>query len=263
MNRGATRAIWLPAAGLFFLYIWAFPPASAQTTTAPVPRLQPFSSAALGAPPAPWRIVGLPGNKVPLMSPEIVPLDGRNVLQLRSEKNYGTVSHSVGPTSGANRGEMGPWTLQWQWRLDQPLPQADLRRKEGDDAPLKVCAMFDLPLERIPFFERSLLRIARNVSGEALPGATLCYVWDHQLAAGTVLPNAYSARVRFMVLDSGTGALGQWVNHQRDLQADFLASFGQESATVPPLLAIVVGADTDNTGGRSLGFVSDVVLMKQ
>ena len=255
--------MWMPARGLFGLLILTAAPAFAQPAAAPGNRLQPFSSAALGAPPAPWRVVGLPGNKAPLMSPEIVRLDGRTVLQLRSEKNYGTVSHSVGPTSGTQRGDTGPWTLQWQWRLDQPLPQADLRRKDADDAPLKVCALFDLPLERIPFLERSLLRIARSVSGEALPGATLCYVWDHQLAAGTALPNAYSARVRYLVLDSGTAALGQWVNHQRDLQADFLANFGQESASVPPLVAIVVGADTDNTGGSSLGFVSDVVLMKQ
>jgi hypothetical protein len=263
MNRGAARATLTLAAGLFGLYFGVVAPAWAQVATTPLPRLQPFSSAPLGAPPAPWRIVGLPGHKVPLMSPEIVQLDGRNVLQLRSDKNYGTVSHSVGPTSGANRGETGPWTLQWQWRLDQPLPQADLRRKAGDDAPLKVCAMFDLPLDRIPFLERSLLRLARSVSGEALPGATLCYVWDHQLPAGTVLTNAYTARVRFIVLDSGAAALGQWARHQRDLQADFLASFGPESATVPPLLAIVVGADTDNTGGSSLGFVSDLSLMKQ
>jgi hypothetical protein len=263
MKRGVARALLTMATGLFGLFFGSFTPVWAQTSSATASRLQAFSSATLGAPPAPWRIVGLPGNKVPLMSPEIIQLDGRTVLQLRSEKNYGTVSHNVGPTNGPNRGETGPWTLQWQWRLDKPLPQADLRRKEGDDAPLKVCAMFDLPLERIPFLERSLLRIARSVSGEALPGATLCYVWDHQLSAGTVLANAYTARVRFIVLDSGTAALGQWVSHQRDLQADFLASFGQESATVPPLLAIVVGADTDNTGGSSLGFVSDPLLMKQ
>ncbi|MDZ7938124.1 MAG: DUF3047 domain-containing protein [Rhodoferax sp.] len=259
----ATHAVSIRATALFGLFFWASAPAFAQTAAAPASRLQAFSSVTVGAPPAPWRIVGLPGNKVPLMSPEIVHLDGRTVLQLRSDKNYGTVNHPVRPSSGPARGELGPWSLQWQWRLDQALPQADLRRKDGDDAPLKVCAMFDLPLERIPFLERNLLRIARSVSGEALPGATLCYVWDHQLAAGTKLANAYTARVRFMVLDSGEAALGQWVSHARDLQADFLASFGHESPTVPPLLAIVVGADTDNTGGSSLGFVSDLLLMKQ
>ena len=43
----------------------------------------------------------------------------------------------------------------------------------------------------------------------------------------------------------------------------FLAAFGNETDTVPPLLAIVTGADADNTGGTSLGFVNRLQLMKQ
>lgn len=54
--------------------------------------------------------------------------------------------------------------------------------------------------------------------------------------------------------------------HSRDLQADFLRSFGAESDTVPPFQAIVVGTDADNTGGTGLGYVGyvgDLSLMKQ
>ena len=35
---------------------------------------------------------------------------------------------------------------------------------------------------------------------------------------------------------------------------------GAESDTLPPLLAILVGSDADNTGGHSLGYVDDVRL---
>nr|WP_315478836.1 DUF3047 domain-containing protein [uncultured Rhodoferax sp.] len=226
----------------------------AQTPAAPL--LQPFADAPDGAPPAPWRVVGLPGNKVPLVAPDITTLDGQHVLRLRSDKSYGTVSHAVPPDAGAR-------FLQWQWRLDQALTTSNLRRKDGDDAALKVCALFDLPLEKIPFVERNLLRLARRVSGEALPGATLCYVWDTSLPAGTLLANAYTGRVRLRILNSGTDGLGQWHSPRRDLQADFMASFGDEADTVPPLLAIVLGSDSDNTGGASLGFVKDLLLMKQ
>ncbi|MDZ7893301.1 MAG: DUF3047 domain-containing protein [Rhodoferax sp.] len=218
--------------------------------------LQSWADAAPGTPPAPWRVVGVPGGKVPLLAPDIAPLEGQPVLRLRSDKSYGALSHAI-PAGSEGR------YLQWQWRLEQPLANADLRNKTGDDAALKVCALFDLPLEKIPFVERNLLRVARRVSGEALPGATLCYLWDTALPAGTTLNNAYTARVRLRVLNGNGDALGRWVFHKRDLHADFLAAFGGETDTVPPLLAIVTGADADNTGGTSLGFVSRLQLMKQ
>jgi hypothetical protein len=88
-------------------------------------------------------------------------------------------------------------------------------------------------------------------------------VWDPSLPVGTELPNAYTGRVRYLVLNSASTPLGQWANHSRDLAADFLRSFGAETDAVPPLLAIVVGADADNTHGSSLAYVGDVSLVKQ
>ena len=80
------------------------------------------------------------------------------------------------------------------------------------------------------------------------------------LAQGTVLPNAYSARVRYLVLDGSTSPTGQWRGHQRNVQADFAQLFGAESATVPALQAVAVGADADNTGARSLAYIADIQL---
>lgn len=219
-------------------------------TLAEVPaRLAAWGSGASA--PAPWRAVGLPGGKVPQARFDVTELDGTRVLRVRSNASYGTLNHPAGPAAG---------TLRWRWRIDEPVAGADLRRKDGDDAPLKLCAMFDLPLEALGLVERSLMRLARARSAEPLPAATLCYLWDATVPAGTVLPNAYTARVRFMVLDSGAAALGRWQGHERDLAADFKQAFGQESPAVPPLLAIVVGADSDNTGGSSLAYLADLLL---
>src|SRR3990167_5091426 len=189
----AARAYSIRARGIFCAFLWTMAGAESWAQTPEPPLLQPFAGAPEGAPPAPWRVVGLPGNKVPLLAPDITPLDGQSVLRLRSDKSYGTVSHAVPPGAGAR-------FLQWRWRLDQPLAATNLRRKDGDDAALKVCALFALPLEKIPFVERNLLRLARRVSGEALPGATLCYVWDTTLPTGTLLANAYTGRVRLHIL---------------------------------------------------------------
>lgn len=243
----ATRAYWT---GAFLTFFTLFPiAASAQV-------LQPLTSGSGDALPTLWRVVGLPGNKVPLAQMERVELDGHRVLRLRTHKSYGTVSHALPPQTVAT-------TLQWRWRVDVPVAQADLRTKQGDDAAVKVCALFDLPLDKLGFVDRNLMRLARSTSGEYLPAATVCYVWDQGLPTGTVLNNAYTGRVRFMVLNSADTPLGQWASHSRDLSADFLRLFGSDTDTVPPLLAIVVGADTDNTQGTSLAYVDAVTLVKQ
>ena len=219
--------------------------------------LSAFSSAVGEQPPAPWRMVGIPGGKIPLTTYAVVELDGRKVLRVEASKSYGNLVHDLSPAPL----EAG-LRLRWRWRLDEPLRGADLRRREGDDSPLKVCALFDMPLDKLGLIERNLLRLARTVSGEKLPSATLCYVWDAKLATGTLLDNAYTRRVRLIVLNSGEQRLGQWVSHERDLAADFQRAFGEESNTLPPLQAILVGGDADNTGGRSLGWVGDVALSR-
>ena len=149
-----------------------------------------------------------------------------------------------------------------RWRLEQPLTNADLRQRRSDDSPLKVCLLFDMPTARLSLVDRSVLSLARSVRGEKLPSATLCYVWDHALPAGTLLGNAYTSRVRMLVLDSGDKRLAQWVSHQRDVAADFKQAFGRENGRngLPALEGILVGADSDNAGGQSLAYVGDITL---
>jgi hypothetical protein len=151
-------------------------------------------------------------------------------------------------------------SIQWRWRLDQPIANADLRKKEGDDAALKVCVMWGMPLEQVPFGERTVLQLARGLSSELLPAATVCYISDRSLANGTTLPNIFSRRVRSIIIDGQGTPLAQWRSHERRVGDDFLALFGDESKVVPPVVAIVVGADADNTGGSSLGYIADLVF---
>ncbi len=218
--------------------------------------LRPFSAAPPGAPPLPWRITGLLGSSKPITKFEVVTLDSERVLQVATDKSYGILIHDLEPMT------LQPGSLlRWRWRLDQPLLNTDLTRKSGDDAPIKVCAMFDLPMQNMPFIERNMLRLAQGRSPNKLPTATLCYVWDHLLPAGTELVNAFTQQIRFVIVDSGEANLKQWVGRERDLHKDFLKAFGDQSSTVPPLIGIAVGADADNTAATSLGFVADMRLL--
>lgn len=197
-----------------------------------------------------WQLSGLPDNKAPRSVFETTTLNGETVLALRTQASYGVLTHAWrGPA---------PASLSWRWRLEQALSKADIKTKTGDDAALKVCVMLDQPLAEIPFLERSALALARSLSGQNLPSATLCYLWDSRYPAGTSGRNAYSARVRYIVLNGSESTPGQWISQRRRIADDFAQLFGQESAVLPPISAIALGADSDNTQGSSLGFVTEL-----
>lgn len=108
----------------------------------------------------------------------------------------------------------------------------------------------------MPFGERLWLQLARVRTGEKLSAATLCWVWGGTEARGAVVDNAYSRRLRYLVLRNAADATDTWLDESRDIAADFARAFGDEAATPPPLLAVGVGADADDTGGRSVAQVA-------
>jgi len=202
----------------------------------------------LAVPTAPWRFAGLPAQAAPSTRFDVVPLDGARVLRVAADGSYGNLLHPL-PTGTA------AGTLSWRARVAQPLQGADLTTKRGDDAALRVCALFDMPLEQVPLFERQLLRMARSRSDAALPTATLCYVWDAALPPGSVVVSPYTRRVRSIVVHSPAG---EWQTERHDLAGDFLRVFGDEATRVPAVTAILIGADADNTASQSVAHVSEI-----
>jgi hypothetical protein len=233
----------IAAAALTATLLLATPPAPAA--------LAAFSSATPGgAMPAPWQVVTLP-TKPRQTRYDIVSLDGASVLRVRADGSYGNLLH---PLAGERAQR-----LAWRWRVDEPIEHADLTRKNGDDVPARVCLLFDLPLERLALHDRLKVEIARALFGRDVPAASICYVWDRQLAAGTWLANAFTDRVQMLVLRSR--GYGAWAEESRDIAADFAHAFPYEArGGTPPLAAVGVSADGDNTGGSSLAYFGDLRL---
>lgn len=219
------------------------------------PALTPFKES--GAPPAPWHVVGLPGQDPqakPFTAFSVVEIDGRKALRVEAKESFGNLVHRLKWTAPTAM-------LSWQWRVDEPVPNADLRAKQGDDTALKVCVSFDLPMDQVPFLERQLLKIGQAKTDEPLATANVCYVWDNKLPIGTSLDNAFSRRTRYIVLETGTASLKQWKTEKRDVNADFKKLFADESpGKVPPVTAVGIGADSDNTKTLSIGYVANIVL---
>ncbi len=218
-----------------------------------------FSGDPLGAPPPIWQFAGLAHQTKPRTQFQIVEDEGTHVLQVASDHSYGNLA-LMGRRNLSLRTR-----LAWRWKLDVPNLSANLRTRAGDDAPVKVCLAFDYDSGGLSFGERTELQIARMNYPIPVPIATLCYVWDHQLPAGTALANAFTDRIRYIVLESGEARLHSWVTQERNIMEDFWKTFGPEFQAkapddLPELIGVLVGGDADNTGEVTSAEVGDIRL---
>lgn len=167
--------------------------------------------------------------------------DGVTVLRVISDRSASSlaIAQRIDPATTP--------LLRWRWRVSNAVAGSDLRRKTGDDYAARVYVLFDLPAERLSVGDRMKITAARVLYGADLPAAALCYVWGTAQAAGESGWNAYSDRLRMIVVDSGNAHAGQWRAVVRDVAADFRAAFGDP---VPAISGVALAADTDNTGER-------------
>lgn len=134
-------------------------------------------------------------------------------------------------------------TLRFSWRMTALIPGADMTVREKDDA-LRLVLAFDGDRSRLSARDHMMSELARTLTGEEMPYATLMYVWSNQRELGSVIPNSRTDRIRKLVLESGSGGLGRWLDYERDIRADYRRVFGEEPGR---LLAVALMTDTDNT----------------
>ncbi len=210
----------------------------------------PFSSATPGGSlPSGWRVAKLPGVTATRFT--LAESEGITVMQMDASDAGASLFRPM--RIDPNRRPL----LSWRWRVQNLIQGADLRRKGGDDLPARLYVMFDYPIDRLSLIERAKISLARSVAGDVVPAAALCYVWDGTLPAGTTLWNAYTDRVRMVVVESGAERRDQWVSEQRDVAADFRAAFGEEP---PPISGLAIAADTDQTGETVRAWFGDILF---
>lgn len=118
--------------------------------------------------------------------------------------------------------------LHWQWRVERLQASADLRDRDAEDFAAAIFLIFGDP-------------------GTA-DSRSLAYVWTNdRLAPETVVPSPrHPEQVRSIVVESGTRQLGQWLQEERDIEADFRRAFGREAPA--QVQAVALFTDNDQTG---------------
>lgn len=167
--------------------------------------------------------------------------EGRPAIHALSAAGNSSLRQEVEPPPGAVADR-----LRFSWLVPSLNDAADLRDSDIDDAVVRVMLGFDGDrAARFSARDHMISELAQLVTGEALPYATLIYVWDNRYPVGTVIPNPHTDRIRHLVIESGPERLGRWVDEERDVQADFRHAFGE---TAGALRSVGVMSDTNNTG---------------
>lgn len=130
--------------------------------------------------------------------------------------------------------------VSWVWRVTKFPDKSEKTSKEGgwlekDD----YAARFYVIFPKFPFFRLQCLE----------------YVWDKDLALGTVLTNPSFKNLKIIVAESGEANLGKWVRVERNVKEDFKKAFGRRPGIVG---AIAIMTDSDNTESTAQAQYKDI-----
>jgi len=146
--------------------------------------------------------------------------------------------------------------VHWRWKVTGMIPGSDVRRRQGDDYPVRLYITFAYDPEHMSWGQRLRYRAARLLYGD-IPAAAINYIWARQAATGTIVDNAYTDFTKMIVVESGPALLGRWVTEERNIDQDFRKAFGHPP---PPITGVAIMTDTDDTGGEALSYYGDITF---
>jgi hypothetical protein len=147
--------------------------------------------------------------------------------------------------------------IRFSWQVPQLIAGADMASRDADDSPVRVVLYFEGDRSKFSPKDAMLSELVRALGGEEMPYATLMYVWCNKREPGSVIANPRTGRIRTLVVESGSKNLGQWLDYERDIRADYERAFGE-----PPgaLLGIGIMSDSDNTRTTTQAWYGPVKL---
>lgn len=194
-----------------------------------------------------WAHHGFPG-KTPTQF-HYVRKDGRDALAVLAQSSASMMRTQV-RIEPADLGQ-----VRFSWKVPELIAQADMALRDRDDAAVRVILAFDGDRSRLSARDTALSELARALTGEEMPYATLMYVWCNRRPVGTVIRGTRTDRIRKLVVQSGPADLNRWLEYERDVRADYERVFGEQPG---PLVGIAIMTDSDNTRSRARAWYGPV-----
>lgn len=168
--------------------------------------------------------------------------EGRPAVKALAEGSNSTLGLVLQPQPGAIAQR-----LRFSWFVPALNPNFDLSKKGGDDAVARLVLSFSGDRFNGQWAARDHIvsELSSLIAGKPLPYASIMYVWDSRYPVGSVIPNPYTSRIRQIVVESGPQRLNQWVDFERDVEADFRLAFGEAPGT---MVGLSLMTDSNNSG---------------
>jgi len=209
----------------------------------------PWTEAATSQNASDWKHYPLPGKRSSQFF--YVRKDGRDAMAATSASSVSMLRQAV----RVEPDELA--SVRFSWKVPELIAQADMALREADDSPVRIILTFEGDRSKFSSKNAMLSELARALTGEELPYATLMYVWCNTRPPGTVIVNPRTDRIRKLVVESGASKLQQWVDYERNIRADYKTAFGEEPGA---LVGIGIMTDSDNTRSQTKSWYGPVTV---
>ena len=145
--------------------------------------------------------------------------------------------------------------VEWSWNVPR-LPSDDAPGRPTPRARLMLA--FHGDPQKLDFDQRVKLRMAKAVTGQALPYSSLIYVWLKGVPEGTVVPSPYTERVRLVAMDSARP--GEWITLRRNVREDYRRAFGEEPGDI---VGVGIFTDVDGQGAPGRACYGDITFLAE
>lgn len=148
--------------------------------------------------------------------------------------------------------------LSWEWKVDGQVAATDLTTKGRDDRAVALYVTFPYDPDTASLSDRLLRPLVELARGKDAPGRGISYVWSGYGKPGDVVDSPFlGAAHKMVVTRNGAAPTGQWLTEHVDVAADHERLFGSRPKSVAQ---VMIGADSDDTGGKNRAFVRHIAF---
>ena len=250
-NTPCMRRLWLLLAGGLMGLLVGCATQQPNATVAPTQGGNTWNSLAQAA----WQEVQLPGK-----TPTVYRLDDRAPSSARGLRTALKADAQSSASMLRAPVRIEPEALgrvDFSWLVPKLIADADMGQRDGDDSPVRLILAFEGDRSKFSAKDAMVNELARLLTGEEMPYATLMYVWCNKRPVDSVISSPRTDRIRKIVVESGGQGLQKWRNYERDIRADYLRAFGEAPGA---LVAIGLMSDSDNTRSNAVAWYGPIAL---